>query len=215
MHTIQLSPTVLSELASRDLWGVTLAELERIAQRVVGPKQDGWVRRGTQIGFIRNQRVGSDATRLADEFSLLTKQARTVLATGAADAAVRAAAFYHLRFEEIHPLSDGNGRTGRVLLAMQCSQAYRVPVPQVLAQLEAHARDYGVVIDAPAQQVQYELMVDLLARILGVPVSGPVPVPFNLRAAFPDKPKGAAAQKVKVMPNGRIQPKGNFWRKFG
>ena len=48
-----------------------------------------------------------------------------------------------------------------------------------------------------------------------MPVSGPVLVPFNLRAAFPDKPKGAAAQKVKVMPNGRIQSKGNFWRKFG
>ena len=34
---------------------------------------------------------------------------------------------FHVRFERIHPVQDGNGRVGRLLLFWQCLQNAQVP----------------------------------------------------------------------------------------
>jgi len=141
---------------------------------------------------------GSLATKLAEEIDILIAQTQTVLSGKACDAGLRAAAFYHLRFESIHPLRNGNGRVGRALLAAQCSQAFGIPVGEVIAQIEGCMKEYKMVFASPNPEFQFELLVDLLARLLALPVterSGELP--FSIAPAFPDPkpiPPDAAAR---------------------
>ena len=41
---------------------------------------------------------------------------------------IKAAAEFHLRFEDIHPFIDGNGRTGRLILNFELMKAGLLPV---------------------------------------------------------------------------------------
>ena len=194
MHTFEIPPSTIQRLGAADWWALTLADLERMAVTLLGPLPGGWVRQGDNFVRVGNVKYGSDARRLGAELAALSTEAKRILTAGHPEAALRAAAFYHLRFENIHPLVEGNGRIGRVILAAQLDQACHLPTEEILRSLRDAQRDYARVFVTNNPPVMFELMVDLVARISGiVPSPDASQVPGSLEPLHPQKsvPKNA------------------------
>ena len=79
----------------------------------------------------------ADPDRIVRELELALVQTRELLETGraAGDPQLMLAAlgFMHVRFERVHPFLDGNGRSGRAILAVQVEEAFRT-LPQLTDQ---------------------------------------------------------------------------------
>ncbi len=92
-----------------------VAEVHHLQFAGLAPWAGQWARQAV-VGEHR----GSPGHRTALELRLLETQTRRLLAAvepANLDHLTRVAAFYHARFEAIHPFPDGNGRVGRTLLA--------------------------------------------------------------------------------------------------
>jgi fido (protein-threonine AMPylation protein) len=68
----------------------------------------------------------ADPPRIHRELELALLQTRHLLAGGLGDKSqlLSAMSFLHVRFERIHPFQDGNGRSGRTLLAAQFERVF-------------------------------------------------------------------------------------------
>lgn len=58
------------------------------------------------------EEIGASAEDVPEEMSELLKELQDI----SEDNALTAAAYFHAKFENIHPFADGNGRTGRLLM---------------------------------------------------------------------------------------------------
>ena len=58
------------------------------------------------------EEIGASPEDVGEEINELLEDIKSF----PADKALTAAAFFHLKFENIHPFADGNGRTGRILM---------------------------------------------------------------------------------------------------
>jgi hypothetical protein len=180
-------------------WNISVEQIEVMAQLVVGESSRPWVRRGGEWSIAGSWALGCAANQLGAELAFLADQVAELLSRDPAkETTIVAAAFFHLRFEQIHPLRDGNGRVGRVLLARQCCSACRISFREILAVLESEDRNYRRIFastrDVSLRQARFELMVDFLARVLGIPMPGDIPLPFPLELRFPDVRKSALAE---------------------
>ncbi len=65
--------------------------------------------------------VAAESDRIVRELELAWRQCQFLLSSSGNDAVgiLAALSLGHIRFERIHPFRDGNGRTGRVILAAQ------------------------------------------------------------------------------------------------
>ncbi len=72
----------------------------------------------------------ADASRIHPQLELALHQTRHLLAGSFGDdlRLLAALSFFHVRFERIHPFQDGNGRSGRTVLAIQFERLFgRLP----------------------------------------------------------------------------------------
>jgi len=155
----------LQSYAHTDWWMVAALSLESIASKLLGPLSGGWVRRGDNFVRVGNVKYGSDARKLDAELSALSTEARRILGDGGPVNVLRAVAFYHLRFENIHPLCEANGRIGRVILAGQIERSLKFPANDTLQGLKDWEADYHRLFVTNNPPVMFELLLDLLILI--------------------------------------------------
>ena len=188
INSFSLSLDRLNSLNVRDWWAITSIELDLMAVLVLQQQNGKGLRQGEQSVIIANQKRGSLAAKLETELSVLAAEVKKVLNTGTPDAPLRAAACCHLRFENIHPLSEGNGRIGRTILAAQLHQAYRIPPEEFLEAFNAQEMDYLAVFVSNKPEIMFELLLDLLAQLTGqivAPESSKLP--FSILPLHPDR----------------------------
>lgn len=217
MHAFAATTSTLQSLAVENWWALTPADLGKIAVTLLGEKPGGWVRTGDQFVVIANLKLGALATKLDAELSALSAETKKILATGGEDTPLRAAAFYHLRFENIHPLREGNGRIGRAILAAQLNQAYRLPPDELLRQLHDYESEYKLVFASGQPAVMFELLVDFLAMLTGQALGeDSIQLPASILPLHPDRRplvKNAGAQN-RLLPPARSPQRNNYFRKF-
>ena len=207
----------LQSLAVGNWWALTSTDLEKIAATLLGEKPGGWVRTGDQFVVIANLKLGALASKLDAELSALTADTNRILDAGGTGVAMRAAAFYHLRFENVHPLREGNGRIGRCILAVQLSQAFCIRPAEFLRQLHDYENEYKLVFASGQPPVMFELMVDLLSMLTGQALGeDSTKLPAAILPLHPDRRplvKNAGQQK-RPLPPARSPQRNNYFRKF-
>lgn len=213
MHAFKITSVSLTSLAIGEWFTLTVSDLERIATNLLGERLGrSWVRHGDSRVAIANLKLGSIASKIPLELDALAVEARQALATGGRDSALRAAAFYHLRFENIHPLREGNGRVGRTILAAQVQQVLGIPIEETLRQINLHENDYKMVFANGNQEIMFELMLDVIARLSGrVVEEGSAVLPASILPLYPDRRpliKNPDQQVRPLSPQVRKAPRG-------
>lgn len=215
MHSFIPTPELLHAHAPADWWGPTSAELDRLAAGLLGQRPGGWVRRGTAFVVVAKVKFGSLAAKLPEDLRALATETQSIRALGNPEGLLQAAAFFHLRFENVHPLHEGNGRIGRTLLAAQLHAGLNVPIEQTLRGVERHQPDYMAVFAAWTPQLSYHNLVKLLGRIAGVtlPIKDyELPASLEPLHPTPGSPLRGPPSGTPARPPARAQPQIPFWR---
>ena len=69
----------------------------------------------------------------------------------------------HTHFEAVHPFSDGNGRIGRMLWALQMVVAGRLPL-YLSSYVEAERTEYGEALQEAQKQLKYRRIIEFVCR---------------------------------------------------
>jgi Fic family protein len=71
----------------------------------------------------------------------------------------------HSHFEAVHPFSDGNGRVGRMLWALQMVAAGRLPL-YLSSYVETERTEYGEALQEAQKRLSYRRIIDLICRAI-------------------------------------------------
>ena len=71
----------------------------------------------------------------------------------------------HSHFEAVHPFSDGNGRVGRMLWALQMVAAGRLPL-YLSSYVEAERTEYGEALQEAQKRLSYRRIIELICRAI-------------------------------------------------
>ena len=71
----------------------------------------------------------------------------------------------HSHFEAVHPFSDGNGRVGRMIWALQMAAAGRLPL-FLSSYVEAERSEYGAALQESQKQLSYRRMTDFVCQAI-------------------------------------------------
>lgn len=95
-------------------------------------------------------------------------------------------AAYHVRFENIHPFVNGNGRTGRELMAEQVDSCQIMRKHLFLAELSRARSEYQMAFSPIGYERAPARLYSLLSRIAGCPIiENPAGLAFPTRLVFP------------------------------
>lgn len=122
----------------------------------------------------------ADSSRIHRELELALHQTRHLLAETFGDESrlLAALSFFHVRFERIHPFQDGNGRSGRTVLAVQFERLFG-RLPEFSDQ-----RGYREALRASALG-DLGPFIDYLSRSAGIKIAaGAWPAPYRLAPRF-------------------------------
>jgi hypothetical protein len=166
-----MNPAELRQAASsiRDWWHVSLPEIEMLAHAMVGPREEGWVRKGLHRAIVAKHKFGAEAATLGEEFTALSADV-SKLRNNTAQSVVISAAFYHVRFENIHPFYDGNGRVGRLILMGQIRQSLGFSPIEFERRLALERDAYRAAFKLDGGPGTFRGVAMLLSRITGVPL---------------------------------------------
>jgi Fic family protein len=71
----------------------------------------------------------------------------------------------HAHFEAVHPFSDGNGRIGRMLWALQMVAAGRLPL-YLSSYVEADRTEYGAALQEAQKKLKYRRIIEFVCRAM-------------------------------------------------
>ncbi len=104
------------------------------------------------------------------------------------------AALAHVQFETIHPFLDGNGRTGRLLIALILQQegVLRQPLLYLSLYLKEHRNEYYRLLDVVRQEGDWEAWLDFFLEGVIQTADGAVDTAHRLLDLFERDEKGLA-----------------------
>ncbi|TVR60895.1 MAG: Fic family protein [Spirochaetaceae bacterium] len=110
------------------------------------------------------------------------------LHTPDAPGALLKAAFAHVQFETIHPFLDGNGRVGRLLIALILHNdgVLRQPLLYLSLYLKQHRAEYYRLLDAVRRSGDWEAWLDFVLEGIEQTATGAVETAHRLLALFRD-----------------------------
>ncbi len=71
----------------------------------------------------------------------------------------------HAHFEAVHPFTDGNGRVGRMIWALQMAAAGRLPL-YLSSYVEAERTEYGAALQTAQKQLAYRRIIDFVCQAI-------------------------------------------------
>jgi len=71
----------------------------------------------------------------------------------------------HTHFEAVHPFSDGNGRVGRIMWALQMAAAGHLPL-YLSGYVEAEKAEYVAALQEAQKQLSYRRMIDFVCQAI-------------------------------------------------
>jgi Fic family protein len=128
------------------------------------------------------------------------------------------AALAHVQFETIHPFLDGNGRTGRLLIALILHHegVLRQPLLYLSLYLKQHRDEYYRLLDAVRFQGDWEAWLDFVLEGIHQTATGAVDTAHRLLKLFSEDEKRIAAtgrsagSAARVFAVFRARPLGNI-----
>ena len=167
----------------RTLRALTVADIQQVHYQMfkgVHPWAGQFRSRGklaTVAGF-----PATDAQRIGRELELALFQTREMMddafSTHDPHQMLAAFAFFHVRFERVHPFLDGNGRSGRAILFVQMEKAFGTAPPF------ADQPGYRAAMRASARR-DLAPLANYLGAAVGVPkLAEPWLAPFQICPRF-------------------------------
>lgn len=140
----------------------------------------GSYRRPGQLAIVSGY-PAADPQRIERELELAVIQMHEILepalTTRNAHQMVAALAFFHVRFERVHPFLDGNGRSGRVVLAVQFEKIFgRIPALSEQQGYRTAMRDSG--------RRDLSTLINYLGASAGLTRINSWPCPFRVEPRF-------------------------------
>ncbi len=185
MHRIQITPELTAALVEMDCWTIQLSYVERLAKLLNGNLNIPVLRRGKMVALVGNRRVGGQPSRFVEEFRELSNQCAR-LRSDDPESTIVASAFFHLRFEGIHPLIDKNGRVGRLIMAEQLRRHFGGDLQAFIDAMLARESTYRAIDMRQPGQNELEQLTRLVADSIKVFVSEIAIAPFPLTPLFLD-----------------------------
>lgn len=118
------------------------------------------------------------------------------------------AAAAHVQFETIHPFLDGNGRVGRLLIALMLHEArvLRQPLLYLSLYFKQHRDEYYRLLDTVRRNGEWEAWLDFFLEGVAQTAGGAVDTAHRLLALFRDD-----AERIQTLGRGAA----NALRIFG